>query len=161
MTSQEIFVFRLRLHRERNGVRVEDISGAMRMKRERLEALERNDLSHWPRGLYARAWVHAYATLVGLDPIDTVDEFCRLFPHGDRRAGATLREMAAIVAHPSEFRDEFREADRRRGTPHVEPLPMFPWRSALERAARAFWGPARARPTIQPSGPYSARRATL
>ena len=85
------------------------------LKPERLDALERNDLSGWPHGLYARAWVRAYARLVGLDPVDTVDEFCRLFPHGDRRAGPTIREIAAIVAHPSEYEGEFREADRRRG----------------------------------------------
>ena len=78
MTSLEIFVFRLRLHRERQGLRLEDISSATLVRRERFEALEPNDLSGWPRGLYARAWMHAYAGLVGLDPIDTVDEFCRL-----------------------------------------------------------------------------------
>ncbi|MBI2828439.1 MAG: helix-turn-helix domain-containing protein [Acidobacteria bacterium] len=154
-------MFRLRLHRERKGIRLEDISAATRMKRERLEALERNDLLHWPRGLYARACVHAYASLVGLDPIDTVDEFCRLFPHGDRRAGPMLREIAAIVAHPTEYRDEFREADRRRGAPYLESLPAFPWRFAVARAARALWRAGRARPAVQPSGPYSARRATL
>ena len=60
-----------------------------RIKRDLLEAFERNDLSEWPRGLYARAWMRAYATAVGLDAIDTVDEFCRLFPHGDRRMQST------------------------------------------------------------------------
>ena len=74
-----------------------------------------NATSGWPRGLYARAWVHAYASLVGLDPIDTVDEFCRLFRHGDRRAGPMLREITAIVAHPAAYEEEFRVAERRRG----------------------------------------------
>lgn len=161
MTSQEIFVFRLRLHRERKGIRLQDMSAATRVRREQFEALEGNDLSRWPRGLYARAWVHGYASVVGLDPIDTVDEFCRLFPHGDRRAGPVLREIAAIVAHPTEYRDEFREADRRRGAQYLEPVPAFPWRFAVARAARAFWGVGSARPTIQPSGPYSTGRATL
>ena len=102
MTSQDIFAFRLRLHRRRKGLRLEDISAAIRVKRERLDALERNDLSRWPQGLYARSWVRAYAGLVGLDPSDTVDEFCRLYPHGDRRTGHVLREIAEIVAHPSQ-----------------------------------------------------------
>ena len=115
MTSQDIFAFRLRLHRRRKGLRLEDISAAIRVKRERLDALERNDLSRWPQGLYARSWVRAYAGLVGLDPSDTVDEFCRLYPHGDRRTGHVLREIAEIVAHPSQYEDQFREADRRRG----------------------------------------------
>jgi hypothetical protein len=61
--------------------------------------------------------VRAYARAIGFDPIDTVDEFCRLFPQGDRRAGATITEIAAIVAAPSECRDEFPQmidGDRRR-----------------------------------------------
>lgn len=115
MTSQDIFAFRLRLRRRRKGLRLEDISAVTRVKCERLDALERNDLSGWPQGLYARSWVRAYASLVGLDPSDTVDEFCRLFPNGDRRAGQVLREIAGIVAQPSQYEGEFREADRRRG----------------------------------------------
>ena len=152
MTSREIFVFRLRLHRERQGLRLEDISSATRVRRERFEALERNDLSGWPRGLYARAWVHAYASLVGLDPIDTVDEFCRLFRHGGRRAGPMFLEIAALVAHPSEYADEAREADRRLGPRHIDLVPAFPWRSAAWRAARTLWGTDRARPAIRASG---------
>lgn len=159
MTAQEIFVFRL--HRQRKGLRLEDISAATRVRCERLEALERNDFSCWPRGLYARAWVHGYASLVGLDPIDTVDQFCRLLPHGDRRAGPTLREVAAMVAHTPEYRDEFREADRRRRTPRLERLPAFSWRAAIAGVARAFWGVGGARPAIPPAAPYAVRRATL
>ena len=68
---------------------------------ELFEAFERNDLSGWPRGLYSRAWIRGYATVIGLDAIDTVDEFCRLFPQGDRRMASTVQEVAAIVAHPS------------------------------------------------------------
>jgi hypothetical protein len=36
-------------------------------------------------GLHARLGA-GYAVAVGLDPGDTVDEFCRLYLHGDRRA---------------------------------------------------------------------------
>ena len=107
-------MFRLRLHRERQRLLLPDLASSMRVKVEYLEALERNDLSAWPHGLYARAWVRTYATLVGLDPADTVDEFCRLFPHGDRRARDTMREIAAILSQPSTYRDEDREVDRRR-----------------------------------------------
>ena len=98
MTPQETFVTRLRRHRQRNGISLDEMATDTRVKRELLEALEQNDLSEWPRGLYARAWIRAYATAVGLDPIDTVDEFCRLFPQGDRRANSTIKEIASIVA---------------------------------------------------------------
>ena len=122
MTSQETFVTRLRRYRERQQIPLDEIASATRVKRELLEAFERNDLSGWPRGLYARAWVRAYASAVGLDPIDVVEEFCRLFPQGDRRTHGTIQEMASIVAHPSEYRDEVApELDRRR-QPHVNVL---------------------------------------
>jgi transcriptional regulator with XRE-family HTH domain len=117
VTAQETFTTRLRRHRERNGISLDEIAADTRIKRELLEALEANDLSAWPRGLYARAWIRAYSSAIGFDPIDTVDEFCRLYPHGDRRAGPTIGEIAAIVASPSEYRDEFAappEGDRRR-----------------------------------------------
>jgi len=140
MTSQDTFVTRLRRHRERRTMTLEEIASATRIKRELLEAFERNDLSGWPRGLYARAWVRAYARVVGLDPIDTVDEFCRLFPHGDRRAGGTLQEMAAIVSQPSAYRDEFsHSAERRRRTPRINMLPQPAWYSAIARAAQLVW----------------------
>lgn len=115
MTPQETFVTRLRRHRERTRQSLDDMAREMRVRPELLEAMERNDLSAWPRGVYARAWIRAYAGAVGLDPMDTVDEFCRLFPHGDRRVRATLEEIAAIVAHESEYSSEVPpEQDRRR-----------------------------------------------
>ena len=122
MTSQETFVTRLRRTRERNRVALSEIAGATRINIELLEALERNDLSEWPFGLYARSYIRAYASVVGLDPASTVDEFCRLFPQGDRRAQPTMREIAAIVASPSEWRDEFgTHPDRRTNGTLISP----------------------------------------
>jgi transcriptional regulator with XRE-family HTH domain len=168
MHPQDTFVARLRRLRERNHISLEEIAAVTRVNRELLEAFERNDLSNWPRGLYARAWVRAYASVVGLDPMDTVDEFCRLFPHGDRRTGPTLQEIAAIVAHPSEYRDEFsHDTDRRRSAPRINPpppkaparprrsasakagvLPAPAWHTALARAAYAMWMRAVTRMTL-------------
>jgi cytoskeletal protein RodZ len=113
MTPQETFVTRLRRHRERNRISLEEIASETRVKKEMFEALEANDLSSWPRGLYARAWVRIYACAVGLDPIDTVDEFCRLFPNADRRGHATMQDIASIVASDGEFKDEFSHPERR------------------------------------------------
>jgi hypothetical protein len=116
MTEQETFVTRLRRHRERNRIPLAEISRDTRVKLELLEGLERNDLSAWPRGLYARAYIRAYAAAIGLDGGETVDEFCRLFPQGDRRAEPVIREMAAIVASQSGFQYDYRyatETDRR------------------------------------------------
>jgi hypothetical protein len=140
MTAQQDFVIRLRRHRERSRISIEEIAIGSRIKPELIDAFERNDLSEWPRGLYARSWVRVYAGLVGLDPTDTVDEFCRLFPHGDRRTAGTLQGVAAIVAHPSEYRDEFSHSPDRRGRTSAIEMPTNPaWQSAIARAAQLVW----------------------
>jgi cytoskeletal protein RodZ len=144
MTPQETFVIRLRRHRQRHRISLEEIAVETNVKPELLEALENNDLSEWPRGLYARSWIRAYASAVGLDPMDTVDEFCRLFPQGDRRVQPTIEEMAAIVAHTSEYQQEIApEQERRRSGPEFNVLEKQSWHvaaaGALANAGRALW----------------------
>jgi cytoskeletal protein RodZ len=144
MNPQEMFVTRLRRQRLRARVSVEQIADTLRIKPELIAAFENNDLSEWPRGLYARSWIRAYASAVGLDPIDTVDEFCRLFPQGDRRVQPTIEEMAAIVSHPSEYTQEVNpEQERRRSSPEFNVLQKQPWHvaaaGALSNAGRALW----------------------
>ena len=46
-----------------------------------LEALERNDISRLPGGIFSRAFVRSYAIEVGLDPEQTVRDFLVQFPH--------------------------------------------------------------------------------
>ena len=144
MTPQESFVTRLRRYRQRNQLSLEEIAAATCIKQDLLEGLENNDLSGWPHGLYARAWIRGYATIVGLDPNDTVDDFCRLFVNGDRRAHGTIREIATIVAAPSAYRDEYPHEDRRRArdaegrveSPQTEPPTQW---HALATALRPLW----------------------
>lgn len=139
MTPQESFLLRLRRQRERNDISLDALTAATRVSRELLEAFERNDLSEWPSGLYARSIVRAYATVTGLDPAVTVNDFCRLFPQGDRRTSTTVQEMAAIVAHTSEYADEFDlEFDRRQGASRSG-LPAKRWHVALRRAIQSVW----------------------
>jgi transcriptional regulator with XRE-family HTH domain len=139
MSPQEAFVTRLRRYRQKNRITLDEIAADTRVKRELLEALENNDLSQWPRGVYARAWIRTYAATVGLDPTETVDEFCRLFPQGDRRASATIRDMAAIVASPSDYRDEFDLPEDRRRATALE-LPSRPlWHAPMTQSARVLW----------------------
>ena len=150
MTSQEVFVGRLRRYRERSGIPLSVIVARTNIKRELLEAFERNDLSAWPHGVYARAWIRAYASVVGLDPIDTVDEFCRLFPQGDRRTGRVLQDMSAIVGHSSEYQDDRPvDAERRRGAPRVNMLPRSAWHVAAFHAVQSWW--IRARLNLRPA----------
>ena len=140
MDPQDAFVTRLRRYRERSQISLDEIATMTRVKRELLEAFERNDLSEWPRGLYARAWVRAYASVVGLDPSDTVDEFCRLFPHGDRRLGGTMQEIASIVAHASEYRDEFGHVvERRRNLQGAAAPEQKTWYAAVAHWGQTVW----------------------
>jgi hypothetical protein len=156
MSPQETFVTRLRRHRQKCRITLDELAADTRVKKELLEALENNDLSAWPRGVYARAWIRSYAWVVGLDPDDTVDEFCRLFPHGDRRVNNTIRGIAAIVAAPSEYRDEIAHPERR-GVPHDQPTPppAPSWHAPLTQGARALWGRV-----ATAAGPYLRARRT-
>jgi helix-turn-helix protein len=139
MTPQETFIARLRRHRERNHVSLDEVVSQTRIKREQLEAFERGDLDGWPRGIYARAWVRGYASVIGLDPIDTVDEFCKLFPQGDRRAQGTFRDFATIIAHASTYQDEFEaEHDRRRPADQVTAPQKSAWRQQMTRLVRSL-----------------------
>jgi hypothetical protein len=146
MTPQETFVTRLRRHRQRNQISLEEIAAATRVRLDLLQGLENNDLSDWPQGLYARAWIRGYATVVGLDPNDTVDDFCRLFVNGDRRTHGTIREIATIVAEPSAYKDEYPHEDRRRRATDVDSAADEPqtvqqpvqWH-ALTSALRPLW----------------------
>jgi len=45
-----------------------------------LEALERDDVSHWPAGIFRRAFIRAYAHAIGLEPDVVVREFLELYP---------------------------------------------------------------------------------
>ena len=114
LTPQAAFVTRLRRYRQQTGISLDEIAAQTRVRSELFAAFEENDLAAWPKGVYARAWIRAYASAVGLDPIDTVNEFCRLFPQGDRRVDATMAGIAAIVATESAYRDDIPHIDRRK-----------------------------------------------
>jgi cytoskeletal protein RodZ len=70
---------KLREARERRGVSLRDIAAHTKFSIASLEALERNDSSRLPGGIFARAFVRSYAAEVGLDPEATVREFVERF----------------------------------------------------------------------------------
>ena len=70
----------LRRERERAGVTLDTIASRTKVARTLLEALERNDVSRWPGGIFRRAFVRGYANQVGLDPDYIVALFVRAFP---------------------------------------------------------------------------------
>jgi hypothetical protein len=140
MNPQEMFVTRLRRHRMRNRVSIEAIATNLRIRPELIAGMENNDLTGWPRGLYSRAWIRAYALAVDLDPVDTVEEFCRLFAQGDRRSGETMQEIAAIVASSSEYQDEIGHGQGRRSTDvQLADDPKPAWHTFVSQPGRALW----------------------
>ena len=70
---------KLRLAREQRGISLRQIAARTKISLAALEALERNDVSKLPGGIFTRAFVRSYANEVGLDPDDTVHEFLERF----------------------------------------------------------------------------------
>jgi transcriptional regulator with XRE-family HTH domain len=121
--EKETFGPVLRAARERKGVTLKQLAAETKLSVELWEALEENDLTRWPKRVFARSYIRDYATRVGLDADEVVNDFCRLFPEwGDRRAERVIREKAEIIAHDLEWEDlptphQRRSSDRGAGAP--------------------------------------------
>jgi hypothetical protein len=92
----------LRVERERQGITLEQLSATTRVSEDLWTGMEQNDFSRWPSGIFARAFVRDYARAIGLDSDLVVNEFCRLFPVGDRRVGRIVRAQAELIGHQLE-----------------------------------------------------------
>lgn len=94
------FGAKLREARERRGLTLRVVADATKISVRALEALERNEISRLPGGIFSRAFVRAYAVEVGLEPEQTVAEFITRFPHetvtqGHPRTRAIVDELEA------------------------------------------------------------------
>src|SRR5207244_2907103 len=96
---------KLREARERRGISLRQIANATKISVGVLEALERNDISRLPGGIFSRAFVRSYAVEVGLDPETTIQDFIAQFPHDSVTQGHPKAEQ--IEDH------EVLESDRR------------------------------------------------
>jgi cytoskeletal protein RodZ len=70
---------KLREAREGRGIALRQIAATTRISVAALEALERNDISKLPGGIFTRSFVRSYAAEVGLDPDQAVREFVERF----------------------------------------------------------------------------------
>ena len=77
---------RLRLERERRQITLRAIADDTKISRSLLEALERDDVSRWPTGIFRRAFVRSYAEAIGLDADEIVREFSERFPDPTEQA---------------------------------------------------------------------------
>jgi transcriptional regulator with XRE-family HTH domain len=74
------FGARMRERREKEQVSLIAIAEQTKIKLSLLDALERDDVTHWPSGIFRRAFIRAYAHAIGLEPDIVVREFLELYP---------------------------------------------------------------------------------
>ncbi len=91
----ESFGARLRQQREARQVSLAAIADDTKIKLSLFEQLERDDLSHWPSGIFRRAYIRAYAHTIGLDPDVVLHEFLQAHPDPVERVEAVAAVAAA------------------------------------------------------------------
>lgn len=94
---------KLRQARERRGISLRQIAASTKISAAALEALERNDISKLPGGIFSRAFVRAYAVEVGLDPDDTVREFLDRF---NQEPPPTAESAIAVPQEETDFENK-------------------------------------------------------
>ena len=140
MSERDSFGPRLRRERERRGISLDTIVTRTNVSLELWLGFESNDFSRWPTGIFARAFVRDYAKAVGLDPDEVVDDFCRLYPLGDRRLTPVLRAQAELIGHDTTVADDPRlmpDGVDRRGSDRRGDAPAPPV-AAPQRLVRIF-----------------------
>jgi len=95
----------LRDARERQGLTLRQIAATTKISISVLEALEREDISRLPGGIFGRAFVRSYAQEVGLDPEEIIRRFIVQFPSDTVTAGHP-------TARPHEDREAADSAER-------------------------------------------------
>jgi len=130
----ESFGARLRQRREERQVALVTVADETKIKLSLLEALERDDVSRWPAGIFRRAFIRAYAHAIGLDPDVVVREFLELHPDPAEvietlSASATGTHAARTSAgSPTRLRNLVGSAigslSRHRNSPTVEDSPV-------------------------------------
>ena len=108
--DRESFGPRLRRERELRGLTLSAIAEKTKIKASLFAALERNDISYWPSGIFGRAFVREYATAIGLPPEPLVAEFIKLFPE----SGTATDPMDVPITETGSERLRLTFADTRR-----------------------------------------------
>jgi cytoskeletal protein RodZ len=148
---------RLREARERRGVSLRQIANATKIGIGALEALERNDVSRLPGGIFSRAFVRSYAVEVGLDPDRTLQDFIAQFPHdsvavgdprsiqsedhqaieSDRRSATTLMRLILLSLPIAGAILYFTTVGRRAASSAAETTPAPTANTLVDASARA------------------------
>ena len=91
----ESFGARLRQQREARQIDLVAISEQTKIKLALLDAVEHDDVSHWPSGIFRRAYIRAYAQFIGLDPDVILREFLEVHPDPGDSIVASVAGAAA------------------------------------------------------------------
>ncbi len=109
MASQmDDFGGKLRQARERRGISLRQIASSTKIAAAALDALEKNNISKLPGGIFSRAFVRSYAVEVGLDPDETVKEFLERFNQDAPPSAESV--AAAIPEEEKHFEQRQRQA---------------------------------------------------
>jgi cytoskeleton protein RodZ len=108
----DAFGTKLKRAREASGVALRDISLTTKISVAALEALERNDFSRLPGGIFSRAFIRSYANAVGLDPEATVQEFLAEVNRTENEAARVATERAAVSPEDRDFLERQTKAIR-------------------------------------------------
>jgi cytoskeleton protein RodZ len=103
---------RLKRAREEQGLPLKIIATRTKISVSALEALERNDLTRLPGGIFGRAFVRAYAQELGLDADQTVSDFQADLEESERLAAERSIKRVEITDDDREFLDRQRRALR-------------------------------------------------
>ena len=94
---------RLKAARERRGIALDEIARATKVGTSLLAALERGDVSRWPKGIFRRAFFRDYVVAIGLPADSNVAEFLELFPDGEEHP-LTVAPATAVPETPAALR---------------------------------------------------------
>lgn len=97
---------RLRTAREAKKISLREIANTTKISVSALEALEQNDVTELPGGIFTRGFLRAYASEVGLDPEETVRDFMSRVAADS--AGDELRHDANVANSQDLFQSQRR-----------------------------------------------------
>ena len=101
--SPQAFCLALKAARDRRGISLAQIARSTKVCESHYAALERGDLRSWPKGIFRRAFVRSYVEIIGLPVAETMDEFARVFPDGDAKAGTATDASALRLSFDSSW----------------------------------------------------------
>jgi cytoskeletal protein RodZ len=99
INERRAFGERLRRHREKQQITLQQIAASTKVAASLFAGLEKGDCSRWPGGMYNRSFIRGYASAIRLDPDDVAAEFAEYYNAASPEASAPL--ALRTDAHPA------------------------------------------------------------